>query len=75
MAGVPAHMFPSTPPTADPGSSKRVQLHRGRGVYRGARHAWPASHVPDPQSQQGTTLSVSPAKSRWDQTLHFDLYL
>lgn len=27
LAGVSAHMFPSAPPTSDPGSSERVQLH------------------------------------------------
>lgn len=59
LAGVSADVFPPASPTLDPGSPQRVQLHRGGGVHRGAHHTWPASHVPDPQSQQGTAACVA----------------
>lgn len=61
VARVSADVFLSAPPTSDPGSLERVQLHRGRGVHRGAGHARPAPHVSDPQGQQGTRLAPSPA--------------
>lgn len=56
LARVSANVFLSAPPTSDPGSLERVQLHRGRGVHRGAGHARPAPHVSDPQGQQGKRL-------------------
>lgn len=62
LAGVSANVLLSTPTTSDPGSFERVQLHRGRGVHRGAGHAWPSSHVSDPQGQQGTRLPPSPGQ-------------
>lgn len=74
VAGVFANMFPSAPPTSDPGSSKRVQLHRGGGVHRGAHHSWTASDVPDPQSQQGTALAALPVKYLWISFFHMWLY-
>lgn len=65
VAGVSAYVFPSAPPTSDPGSSKGVQLHWGGGIHRGAHHTRPASYVPDPQSQQGTTLMGSHVTLLW----------
>lgn len=66
MAGVSAHVLPPAPPTSDPGPPEGVQLHRGRGVHRRAGHTRNASHVPDPQGQQGTTLSAWPAELQWE---------
>lgn len=53
LVRVSANVFLSAPPTSDPGSPERVQLHRGRGVHRGAGHARPSPDVSDPQGQQG----------------------
>lgn len=58
LAGDPPDLLRAAPPAAHPGPPQGLQLHPWGRVHRGAAHARPAAHVPDPASLQGSLVCM-----------------